>query len=120
MNDNKKNKIAVDDKIDGNSFVKEKFQVSRFFREKMRERRDDDNASERKKKLAAIRRALWAASFFLGIGVYLSSVVAVCIIIGMKCDEIFSSSPCGVVAGIFLGFPVAIYGIYADYQKYGK
>ena len=57
----------------------------------------------------------------MGIGIYVAATVAVCIWLGMKADEMFGTDPKGKIAGIFLGFPVAIYSIYHQVRiHFGK
>ena len=57
-------------------------------------------------------RYVWAASYFMGIGISIAMTVLACIWIGMRADERFGLGTKGTLAGIFLGFPVAIYSIY--------
>ncbi len=59
-----------------------------------------------------ILRYVWAASYFVGIGISVAVTVLVCIWLGQQADEFFGIAPKGTIAGIFLGFPVAIYSIY--------
>lgn len=68
----------------------------------------DKNGARRKELL----RRLWAASYFTGIGLSVAMTVLAFIWAGMKADERFGIAPHGTIAGIFLGFPVAIYSIY--------
>ena len=65
-----------------------------------------------KNRYAKILRYAWAASYFVGIGISVAVTVLVCIWLGQKADEAFGIAPKGTIAGIFLGFPVAIYSIY--------
>ena len=109
-------KIRDDEKI----HHKRKRHVTQIFREKMRASDADKDASELKKKLAAAKRLVWAMGFFMGLGIYLSMVAAFFVYVGMKFDEHFGTHPYGVVAGIFLGFPIAVYGIYYDYKSCGE
>ncbi len=67
---------------------------------------------DRKNRRRNFLRYLWAASYFMGIGTYIAATVLVCIWLGMKADEHFGIAPKGTVAGIFLGFPTAIYSIF--------
>ena len=57
-------------------------------------------------------RYVWAASYFMGIGISVAMTVLACIWLGGKADEALGIAPKGTVAGIFVGFPVAIYSIY--------
>ena len=59
-----------------------------------------------------LMRYVWAASYFMGIGLSVAMTVLACIWLGQKADERFGTEPKGTLAGIFLGFPVAIYSIY--------
>ncbi len=63
-------------------------------------------------------RYLWAASYFMGIGFYLAITVGVCVWLGIKADEAFGTAPKGTVAGIAMGFPVAIYSIYYQVRSH--
>ena len=68
-----------------------------------------DEKETRRKQLL---RRIWAASYFMGIGLSVAMTVLACIWMGMKADESFGIAPKGTIAGIALGFPVAIYSIY--------
>ena len=57
-------------------------------------------------------RYVWAASYFMGIGISVAMTVLACIWMGRKADAYFDCAPKGTIAGILLGFPVAIYSIY--------
>ena len=47
--------------------------------------------------------------------------VLACIWMGQKADAFFDIAPKGTIAGIFLGFPVAIYSIYHQVRMhFGK
>ena len=66
-------------------------------------------------------RRLWAATYFTGIGTSIAATVLACIWMGRKVDEIFGIAPKGTIAGIALGFPVAIYSIYYQVRAhFGK
>ena len=66
-------------------------------------------------------RRLWVATYFTGIGTSIAATVLACIWIGRKVDEIFGIAPKGTIAGIALGFPVAIYSIYYQVRvHFGK
>ena len=67
---------------------------------------------ERSPRRKLLFRYVWAATYFTGIGVSVALTVLACIWLGMKADEMFGTDPKGKIAGIFLGFPVAIYSIY--------
>lgn len=72
----------------------------------------DDFDSGEPKRYKLLFRYVWAASYFAGIGVSVAMTVLACIWMGQKADEFFGIEPKGTLAGIFLGFPVAIYSIY--------
>jgi F0F1-type ATP synthase assembly protein I len=58
-------------------------------------------------------KGLWqTAAFVSGLGIYFAVVIGICIFIGRKIDESFGTGPYGTLAGIVLGFPVAIYSTY--------
>jgi F0F1-type ATP synthase assembly protein I len=59
-----------------------------------------------------LRRVVHAASLFFGLGIYLATTVGVCIWLGMKFDAFFGTGQKGLLTGIFLGFPVAIFSLY--------
>ncbi len=63
-------------------------------------------------------RFIWAASYFMGIGIYLATTVVVCLWLGMEFDDRFGTAPRGRLAGIFLAFPAAIYSIYHKVKFY--
>lgn len=65
-----------------------------------------------KKSYAELRKLIWAASFFSGIGIYLAVVVGMFLWLGDWADGVFDSSPKGRLAGILIAFPVAVYSIY--------
>ena len=67
---------------------------------------------ERSPRRKLLFRYVWAASYFAGIGASVAMTVLACIWMGQKADEYFGIGPKGTLAGIFLGFPVAIYSIY--------
>ena len=67
---------------------------------------------ERSPRRKLLFRYIWAATYFTGIGVSVALTVLVCIWMGQKADAFFDIAPKGTIAGIFLGFPVAIYSIY--------
>ena len=75
-----------------------------------------------KKRYEQILRYAWAASYFAGIGISVAMTVALCVWLGQKADKTFGIAPKGTIAGIFLGFPVAIYSIYYQVRLhfYGK
>ena len=80
-----------------------------------------DNAAGKQKKHRLLFKYIWAASYFVGIGVSISVTVLACIWIGKKADEAFGIAPAGTLAGIALGFPVAIYSIYYQVRiHFGK
>ena len=64
-----------------------------------------------------LRRVVWAASIFFGLGIYLATTVGVCIWLGMKFDEFFGTEPNGLLTGIVMGFPVAIYSVYKKMRR---
>ena len=68
-----------------------------------------DDKEDRRKQLL---RRLWAATYFTGIGTSIAATVLACIWLGRKADDFFNIAPKGTIAGIALGFPVAIYSIY--------
>ena len=76
---------------------------------------------EKEARRRQLLRRLWAATYFAGIGNSVAATVLACIWLGMKADEFFGIAPKGTIAGIALGFPVAIYSIYyqvrAHYMK---
>ena len=77
-----------------------------------------DEKEDRRRQLL---RRLWAASYFAGIGTSVAVTVLACIWIGRKADEAFGIAPAGTLAGIALGFPVAIYSIYYQVRvHFGK
>ena len=79
---------------------------------------DGAGASARRKQ---IFRYVWAGTYFMGIGVSVAATVLACIWLGKKADAIFGIEPAGTIAGIFLGFPVAIYSIYSQVKMhFGK
>ncbi len=120
MNANEMNQSDEKIHADEENHRKKKMHVTQIFREKMCADDVDDDASEFKKKLAAAKRLVWAMGFFMGLGIYLSMVAAFFVYVGMKIDEHFGTHPYGVVTGIFLGFPIAVYGIYYDYKSCGE
>lgn len=82
---------------------------------------DNQRETQGKKRYKLLFRYIWAASYFMGIGIYVAATVAVCVWLGMKADEVFGIAPNGTIAGIFLGFPVAIYSIYYQVRMhFGK
>lgn len=75
--------------------------------------RNNHNAGEGEpKRYKLLFRYVWAATYFTGIGISVAITVLACIWLGQKADEVFGIVPNGTIAGIFLGFPVAIYSIY--------
>lgn len=77
-----------------------------------------DEKEDRRKQLL---RRLWMASYFTGIGTSVAVTVLACIWLGRKADEAFGIAPAGTLAGIALGFPVAIYSIYYQVRvHFGK
>ena len=68
-----------------------------------------DEKESRRKQLF---RRLWVATYFTGIGTSIAATVLACIWLGRKADEVWGIAPKGTIAGIALGFPVAIYSIY--------
>ena len=79
---------------------------------------DNRECSPRRKLLF---RYIWAATYFTGIGVSVALTVLACIWMGQKADAFFDIAPKGTIAGIFLGFPVAIYSIYHQVRMhFGK
>ncbi len=77
-----------------------------------------DEKEDRRRQLL---RRLWMASYFTGIGTSVAVTVLACIWIGRKADEAFGIAPAGTLAGIALGFPVAIYSIYYQVRvHFGK
>ena len=76
---------------------------------------------EKEDRRRQILRRLWVATYFTGIGTSIAATVLACIWIGRKVDEIFGIAPKGTIAGIALGFPVAIYSIYYQVRvHFGK
>lgn len=57
-------------------------------------------------------QAVKAFSVLSGVGIYLAAVLGVCLYLGILADEYFGTAPCGKLAGILLGFPVALYSLY--------
>jgi len=77
-----------------------------------------DEKEDRRRQLL---RRLWVATYFTGIGTSIAATVLACIWIGRKADEFFGIAPKGTIAGIALGFPVAIYSIYYQVRvHFGK
>ncbi len=70
-----------------------------------------DDSRERSPRRKLLFRYVWAATYFTGIGISVAITVLACIGLGQKADEVFGIAPNGTIAGIFLGFPVAIYSI---------
>ena len=68
--------------------------------------------NEKEARRRQLLRRLWAATYFTGIGTSVAATMLACIWIGRKADEVFGIAPAGTLAGIALGFPVAIYSIY--------
>ncbi len=68
--------------------------------------------AERQTRREQLFRYIWAASYFAGVGVSVAMTVLACIWLGRKADALFDIAPNGTIAGIFLGFPVALYSIY--------
>ena len=84
-----------------------------------------NSAPGESKRRKLLFRYFWAATYFTGIGISVAVTVLVCIWLGQKADETFGIAPKGTIAGIFLGFPVAIYSIYHQvrvhfFGKYDK
>lgn len=76
----------------------------------MNDRKSGGAGASKRRKL--LFRYIWAATYFTGIGVSVALTVLACIWMGQKVDAVFDIAPKGTIAGIFLGFPVAIYSIY--------
>ena len=77
--------------------------------------------NEKEDRRRQLLRRLWAATYFTGIGTSVAATVLACIWIGRKADEVFGIAPAGTLAGIALGFPVAIYSIYYQVRvHFGK
>ena len=77
--------------------------------------------NEKEARRRQLLRRLWAATYFTGIGTSVAATVLACIWLGMKADEAFGIAPKGTLAGIALGFPVAIYSIYYQVRvHFGK
>lgn len=82
---------------------------------------EHDKTAREPKKFKLLFKYVWAASYFVGIGVSISATVLVFIWLGMKADEAFGIAPKGTIAGIALGFPSAIYSIYYQVRAhFGK
>ena len=82
---------------------------------------DNRRETQGKKRYELLFRYVWAATYFTGIGVSVAITVLACIWLGQKADEVFGIAPNGTIAGIFLGFPVAIYSIYYQVKlHFGK
>ena len=76
---------------------------------------------EKESRRAQLLRRLWVASYFTGIGTSVAVTVLACIWLGRKADETFGIAPAGTLAGIALGFPIAIYSIYYQVRiHFGK
>ena len=83
--------------------------------------RKHDFAPARQTRRRQLFRYLWAASYFAGIGLSVAMTVLACIWLGREADAFFDIAPNGTIAGIFLGFPVAIYSIYHQVKMhFGK
>lgn len=63
-------------------------------------------------RYGGLRQMVKAASLFFGLGFFLAANVGVCIWLGWKFDGYFGTAPKGILAGIFLGFPVAILSLW--------
>ena len=70
------------------------------------------DANNTQQKHEGLRQALRAFSFLGGIGIYFVVVVGICVFCGSWIDERFGTGHYGRLAGIFLGFPIAIYSVY--------
>ena len=82
---------------------------------------DNQRETQGKKRYKLLFRYIWAATYFTGIGISVAITVLACIWLGQKADEVFGIAPNGTIAGIFLGFPVAIYSIYYQVKlHFGK
>jgi F0F1-type ATP synthase assembly protein I len=78
---------------------------------------EQQEKKDKKKKYEELRKLVWAASFFCGLGIYLAVTVGVCIWLGDHFDQWFQTEPVGRMAGIILGFPIAIYSIYKKIRQ---
>lgn len=68
-------------------------------------------------KHEGLRQAWKAFSFLSGIGIYLAVVVGLCLFLGNLADEHLGIGPAGKLAGILLGFPIAIYSLYRQLKN---
>lgn len=73
--------------------------------------------NDEQKPKSSLRQALEAYAFLTGLGFYIAAVLGVCIFLGHLTDEVFALDPTGKLAGILLGFPVAIYTVYRKMRK---
>ncbi|MBQ7516347.1 MAG: AtpZ/AtpI family protein [Schwartzia sp.] len=78
----------------------------------------DDTKQQKRRPFAVAFRYIWAASYFMGIGIYLATTVVVCLWLGMKFDECFDTAPKGRLFGIVIAFPAAIYSIYHNVRRF--
>ena len=72
---------------------------------------------EEPQKHEGLWQAVRAFSVLSGVGIYLVVVVGICVYLGMLADEHLGVAPCGRLAGILLGFPLAIYSLYRQIKK---
>ncbi|BEU88202.1 hypothetical protein TAMA11512_16660 [Selenomonas sp. TAMA-11512] len=72
---------------------------------------------ELKPPKSPLRQALEAYMFLGGIGFYLVAVLGICVFLGHLADEFFALGSTGKMAGIFAGFPVAIYSAYRKIKE---
>ncbi|MBO6304130.1 MAG: AtpZ/AtpI family protein [Selenomonadaceae bacterium] len=63
-------------------------------------------------------QAVKAFSVLGGLGIYLAVTVGLVIYLGHLFDEHFNTHPYGIFAGIILGFPIAVYGLYRRLKEY--
>ena len=52
-----------------------------------------------------------------GLGIYFAVVVGICIFLGNLADEYFQIGYYGKLAGIIMGFPIAIYSTYRQLKS---
>lgn len=52
-----------------------------------------------------------------GIGIYFAVVLGICIYLGNLADEFWELGRMGKLAGILLGFPIAIYSTYKQIRQ---
>ena len=73
--------------------------------------------TEREKPKSPLRLALEAYAFLGGLGFYMAAVLAVCIFLGHLADKYLTGGNMGKMAGILLGFPIAIYSVYRKLKQ---